>query len=54
MRSEFVPARTVTSMPLGDRIMDPIAVARPLALYVRDSGDRPSRKIDAGKWKLAR
>src|SRR4051812_1799430 len=53
VRSEFVPARTVTAMPLGDRIMDPIAVARPLALYVRDSGDRPSRKIDAGKWKLA-
>src|SRR4051794_9292371 len=53
VRSEFVPARTVTSMPLGDRIMDPIPVARPLALYVRDSGDRPSRKIAADKWKLS-
>ena len=45
VRSEFVPDRTVTAMPLGDRVMDPIAVVQPLALYVRDSGDLPSRKI---------
>lgn len=53
VRSEFVPQKTVTAMPLGDRIMDPVPVGKPLALYVRDSGDRPSRKIDASKWKLA-
>ena len=41
VRSEFVPDRTVTSMPLGDRVMDPVAVSKPLALYVRDSGDAP-------------
>src|SRR5689334_6710933 len=53
VRSEFVPARTVTTMPLGDRVMDPVPVARPLALYVRDSGDLPSRKIASDKWKLS-
>ena len=53
VRSEFVPDRTVTSMPLGDRVMDPIGVARPLALYVRDSGDLPARTIAPDKWKLA-
>jgi hypothetical protein len=53
VRSEFVPAKTVTSMPLQDRTMEPIAVGKPLALYVRDSGDRPSRKIADDKWKLA-
>ncbi len=53
VHSEFVPASTVTLMPLGDRVMDPIAVAKPLALYVRDSGDLPARKIAADKWKLA-
>jgi hypothetical protein len=52
VRSEFVPDKTVTAMPLGDRIMDPIPVARAVAMYIRDSGDRPSRKIDADKWKL--
>src|SRR3954471_17531527 len=52
VRSEFVPDKTVTSMPLGDRIMDPIPVARALAMYVRDSGDRPARRIDADKGKL--
>jgi hypothetical protein len=53
VRSEFVPTKTVTSMPLGDRFMDPIAVGKALALYVRDSGDRPARAIPADKWKLA-
>src|SRR5437763_786322 len=52
VRSEFVPDHTVTSMPLGDRIMDPIPVAKALALYVRDSGDLPSRKIASDQWKL--
>jgi hypothetical protein len=52
VRSEFVPDRTVTSMPLGDRIMDPVQVARPLALYVRDSGDLPAHIIAGDKWKL--
>ena len=31
----------------------PVAVSKPLALYVRDSGDSPSRSIPADKWKLA-
>jgi hypothetical protein len=53
VRSEFVPAKSVTSMPLQDRTMDPIAVGKALALYVRDSGDLPSRRIAADKWKLA-
>lgn len=53
VRSEFVSDKTVTAMPLGDRVMDPVAVAKALALYVRESGDRPARQIGADKWKLA-
>jgi hypothetical protein len=53
VRSEFVPASTVNAMPLQDRTMEPIAVRKALAMYVRDSGDLPSKKIDAAKWKLA-
>jgi hypothetical protein len=53
VRSEFVPDKTVTAMPLGDRIMDPVPVGKAIALFVRDSGDKPLRPIDAGKWKLA-
>jgi hypothetical protein len=53
VRSEFVPDKTVTAMPLGDRIMDPIAVNKAIALYVRESGDKPARKIDPGKWQLS-
>jgi hypothetical protein len=53
VRSEFVPTTTVNAMPLQDRTMDPIPVGKPLAMYVRDSGDLPSKKIDAAKWKLA-
>jgi len=30
----------------------PIAVNKPLALYVRDSPDRDPRKIAADRWKL--
>lgn len=53
VRSEFIPDKTVTTMPLGDRTMDPVPVGKPLALYVRDSGDSPAHRIDASKWKLA-
>jgi hypothetical protein len=53
VRSEFVPATTVTAMNLADRTMEPVAVAKALALYVRDSGDLPARKIAPEKWKLA-
>jgi hypothetical protein len=50
--SEFVPASSVTVMPLGDRVMMPIVVGKALGLYVRDSGDLPARKIAADKWKV--
>jgi hypothetical protein len=53
VRSEFVPATTVTKMPLQDRAMDPVPVAKGLALYVRDSGDLPARRIAPEKWTLA-
>jgi Alpha/beta hydrolase domain len=52
VRSEFVPDRTTKVMPLSDRNMIPVAVAKPLALYVRQAADRPAQSIPAGQWHL--
>jgi hypothetical protein len=52
VRSEFVPDRSVTSMPLADRTQVPIAVAKPIALYVLDAADHPARQIPAAQWKV--
>ncbi len=53
VRSEFVPDRSTTAMPLADRSLVPIAVAKPLALYVRSAADAPARSIPVGRWQLA-
>ena len=53
VRSEFVTDKTVTRMPLADRTQEPIAVAKPVALYVRDAADHPARQIPGGRWKLS-
>ncbi len=53
VRSESEFIQTVTSMPLGDRNQVPIAVAKPLALYIRDSASAPARQIASDKWKLS-
>lgn len=52
VRSEFVPDRTATVMPLADRNLVPIAVAKPLALYERKAADAPARQIPSGQWRL--
>ena len=53
VRSEFVTYKTVTSMGLADRTQVPVAVSKPVALYVRDAADRPARQIPAERWKLS-
>jgi hypothetical protein len=53
VRSEFVPDKAVTSMGLSDRTQDPVQVAKPVALYVRDAADQPARLIPSGRWKLS-
>ena len=53
VRSEFVPDRQVSSMPLADRAQDHIAVGKPLALYVLDAADSPARTIPASEWRLS-
>ena len=53
VRSEFVPDHQVTSMPLGDKAQDHIAVEKALALFVLDSADAPARTIPASEWKLS-
>ena len=53
VRAEFVTDKTVTRMPLADRSMQPIAVARALAMYVRDRADHPARPVPSARWKLS-
>ena len=52
VRSEFVPTARATAMKLADRDQMAIAVAQPIALYVRDRTDSPPQAIAAGEWKL--
>jgi Alpha/beta hydrolase domain len=52
VRSEFIPVHSVTSMPIADRTMDPVAVAKAIALYVRPSADVAPKSIAADRWHL--
>jgi hypothetical protein len=54
VRSEFIPDKKVTVMPLGDRTQEPIPLAKPIALYARDAADEPAREIPSGAWKLSK
>jgi hypothetical protein len=53
VRSEFIPMRSATSMNLGDRAQEPIAVDKAVGLYVRESVEAAPREIAHEKWTLS-
>jgi hypothetical protein len=53
VRSEFITDKTVTTMGLGDRTQEPIAVGKAVALYVRDAADHAPRRIASDRWQVS-
>ena len=53
VRSEFVPERMLTRMPVADRNHRPIPVGKPLRLLSRDSAEAQPQEIPPDKWNLA-
>jgi hypothetical protein len=51
-RSEFIPDRPTTHMPIADRGHQPVHVGKALHLYVRDSAEMDPIEITAGTWAL--
>ncbi len=53
VRAEFTPEKSGTSMPLGDRNQDGIAVGKAMGLYVRGGTDSAPRQIPAASYALS-
>ena len=53
VRSEYVPVRSGTSMPVADRNMNPVPIAKAVALYERPNADVAPKRIAADRWSLS-